>query len=150
MILVILYWWEGCPGQICQSDRWVPGSTYLTHSSHKVIKETSPRRCVRPKCELCFVITVFISIIEVEWRIYRTLNWSINNKNNVLSPVRCQAITGTNADIMPIGMLETNNNNAILIEIHICLTDNASHNAVCKMVAISFRLQSVVFSKARG
>ena len=42
--------------------------------------------------------------------IYASVNWVSIGSGNGLSPVRRQAITGTNADILSIGLLETNFN----------------------------------------
>ena len=47
-------------------------------------------------------------LIEVEWRIYASLNWVIIGSDNGLSPVRRQAIIWTNAGILLIGPLGTN------------------------------------------
>ena len=49
--------------------------------------------------------------------IYELMNWVSIGSGNGLSPVLHQAITQTNADILSIGLLETNFNE-ILIDIH--------------------------------
>ena len=49
--------------------------------------------------------------------IYASVNWVSIGSGNGLSPVRRQAITETDADILSIGLLETNFNE-ILIDVH--------------------------------
>ena len=48
------------------------------------------------------------SLISTFCRIYASGNWAIIGSCNGLSPVRCQAITWTNADLLSIGLLGTN------------------------------------------
>ena len=40
-----------------------------------------------------------VYLIEAEWRIYASVDWSIIVSRNVSSPVRCQAIIRTNAGL---------------------------------------------------
>ena len=49
-----------------------------------------------------------IQLIEAEWRIYASVNYTIIGSDNGLLPVRHQAIIWTNAGILFIWPLETN------------------------------------------
>ena len=55
--------------------------------------------------------------MEVMWRIYASVNWAIIGLDNGLSPIRYQAIIGTNSGLLQIKLLGTNFSK-ILIEIH--------------------------------
>ena len=57
-------------------------------------------------------------LIEAEWRIYASVNFTIIGSDNGLSPDRRQAIIWTNAGILLIWPLGTNFSET-LIEIHI-------------------------------
>ena len=48
--------------------------------------------------------SIFVSckLIEAEWRIYESVNYTIIDSDNGLSTIRRQAIILTNADILPI------------------------------------------------
>ena len=48
--------------------------------------------------------------IEAWWHIYASVNWITICSSNSLSPVRCQAITRTSADLLSIETLVTNFN----------------------------------------
>ena len=58
--------------------------------------------------EVIFSNGVFIELIEAEWRIYASVNYTIIGSDNGLSPGRRQAIIQTNAGILLIGTLGTN------------------------------------------
>ena len=58
-----------------------------------------------------------LKLIEAEWRIYASLNYTITGSDNGLSPGGRQAIIWTNAGILLIGPLATNFSE-IVIEIH--------------------------------
>ena len=65
------------------------------------------------------------------------MNWVSIGSDNGLSPVRCQAITWTNADLWPIGPLDTN-----LSEIRfkiLTFSQNAFQNVIVEMSAILAR-----------
>ena len=67
------------------------------------------------------------------------MNWVGIGSGNGLSPVRWQAITSTNADLLSIGPLGTNFSE-IQIEIKkIFIHENAFENVVCEMAAILSR-----------
>ena len=57
-------------------------------------------------------------LIEAEWRIYASVNFSIIDSDNGLSPGRCQPFIWTNAGRLSIGQLGANFNE-ISIEIYI-------------------------------
>ena len=54
---------------------------------------------------------------EIEWRIYASVNYTIIDSDNGLSPGRRQAIIWTNAGVLLIGPLEANFSE-ILIDIY--------------------------------
>ena len=49
------------------------------------------------------LVSYRLSIIEAEWRIYASVKYANIGSDNELSPVRRQAIIGTNAAIFLIG-----------------------------------------------
>ena len=75
--------------------------------------------------------------------IYASMNWISTGSNSGLSPKRCQAITWTNGDLLPIRPSGTNlrENQMKIRRIHF---KNAFEKVVCKMVPILSQFQCVV------
>ena len=78
-------------------------------------------------------------LIETEWRIYASVNWTIFDSDNGLSPGQRQVIIWTNAGILLTGPLGTSFTE-ILIEIQtFSFKKKAFENVIWKMGAILFR-----------
>ena len=77
--------------------------------------------------------------IEVEWRIYMSVNYTISGSENGLSPDRRQAIIWTNAGILLIGPLENKLYWNLNRNLYIFIQENASENVVWNVSAILSR-----------
>ena len=84
------------------------------------------------------LITAY-KLISPYYRIYVSVNWVSIGAGNGLSPIRCQAISWTNARLLSIGPLACLGTNfgEILIKIqNFSFMKNATENNVCEKVAI--------------
>ena len=78
--------------------------------------------------------------------IYASVNWVSTGLGNGLSPVRCQAITWTNADLLSIEPLGTNFSES-RIEMQKKNHENSFENVVYKMAAILLRENEFNYAK---
>ena len=83
------------------------------------------------KCWPCWLIMVLVITVAL----------IIIGSSNGLSPVRCQVITWTNADLSTIGLSWTKFSEIWFI--YISIEENEFEDAICKITAILFRSQCV-------
>ena len=90
--------------QIRVSQSWLQQGLRFLLNKAKIVIETIIWNC--SMC--CSKDEYFHYLIEAEWRIYASVNYTIFGSDNGLSPGRRQAITWPNAGILLIGPLGTN------------------------------------------
>ena len=88
-------------------------------------------------------ISHYLKLISPLCRIYATVNWVSIGSDNGLSPVRRQAITWTNADLLSIGPFRTNFSEVWIKNTKLFIQENAFEKVVWKMAAILFWHQCV-------
>ena len=85
---------------------------------------------------------LYVQHIEVEWRIYASVNYTINGSDNNFLPVQRQAIIGPNEGLLLMGPSGTNLSE-MSIKMNICFKKSQLQMSSENIVVWSFALVSL-------